>query len=260
MIPPTLRARWIPRTCAAGRLGFPSRRHRIPTKAVWPYAQQWSFSVQRELPNVFVANAAYVGSKGTHLTIERQLNQLVPLPANENPFGPNEPLTLADCTMSLRSQEPVTPAMARAISAAKRNDRHAAESRLRPSAGGVHFAVDSECQFAAAALSRTGENSVIGKCRRFQLPRVSVHAAAYAAVRSLRNLVFYSHSIDDASDRSDPVLVDSYNLRENRASSNFDQRHLLNFSYIYQVPKFRPAASATGMQPRSVIGGPAADH
>ncbi len=48
----------------------------------------------------------------------------------------------------------------------------------------------------------------------------------------------YSHSIDDASDRSDPVLVDSYNLRENRASSNFDERHLLNFSYLYRIPNF----------------------
>ena len=44
-------------------------------------------------------NLAYVGSKGTHLTVERQLNQLQPLPASENPFGPNEPLTIADCTI-----------------------------------------------------------------------------------------------------------------------------------------------------------------
>ena len=32
------------------------------------------------------------------------------------------------------------------------------------------------------------------------------------------------------------MLVDSYDLRENRANSNFDERHLLNFNYIYQVP------------------------
>jgi hypothetical protein len=44
----------------------------------------------------------------------------------------------------------------------------------------------------------------------------------------------YSHSIDDSSDRSDPVLVNSYDLRENRANSNFDERHLLTVSYIYQ--------------------------
>jgi hypothetical protein len=46
----------------------------------------------------------------------------------------------------------------------------------------------------------------------------------------------YSHSLDDASDRSDPVLVNSYDLRENRASSNFDERHLLNISYVYRLP------------------------
>ncbi|MGB7133433.1 MAG: carboxypeptidase regulatory-like domain-containing protein, partial [Candidatus Sulfotelmatobacter sp.] len=76
---------------------FPLDVTGIPTHAVWPYAQQWSFGIQREVkPNV-VVNAAYVGSKGTKLTVERQLNQLQPLPANENPFGPNEPLTLTDC-------------------------------------------------------------------------------------------------------------------------------------------------------------------
>jgi hypothetical protein len=46
----------------------------------------------------------------------------------------------------------------------------------------------------------------------------------------------YSHSIDDASDRSDATFVNSYDLRSNRASSNFDQRHLLNVSYIYSLP------------------------
>jgi hypothetical protein len=30
--------------------------------------------------------------------------------------------------------------------------------------------------------------------------------------------------------------VNSYDLRANRASSNFDERHLLNISYVYQLP------------------------
>ena len=84
---------------------FPLDVTGIPTKAIWPYAQQWSFGVQRELPHDVVANIAYVGSKGTHLTIERQLNQLQPLPLSENPFGPNEPLTLSDCTCLPSLQE-----------------------------------------------------------------------------------------------------------------------------------------------------------
>jgi hypothetical protein len=32
------------------------------------------------------------------------------------------------------------------------------------------------------------------------------------------------------------VLVNSYDLRENKASSNFDERHLINVSYVYQLP------------------------
>jgi hypothetical protein len=39
---------------------FPLDVTSIPTKAVWPYAQQWSFGIQRELSRSFVANVAYV--------------------------------------------------------------------------------------------------------------------------------------------------------------------------------------------------------
>src|SRR5207248_9446732 len=49
----------------------------------------------------------------------------------------------------------------------------------------------------------------------------------------------WSHSIDDSSDRFDGSFVDSYNPGANRASSNFDQRHILNFSYIWDLPFFK---------------------
>jgi hypothetical protein len=53
----------------------------------------------------------------------------------------------------------------------------------------------------------------------------------------------YSHSIDDSSDRTDPTFVNSLDLRSNKASSNFDQRHLLNISYVYALPKLTRAFS-----------------
>jgi hypothetical protein len=46
----------------------------------------------------------------------------------------------------------------------------------------------------------------------------------------------YSHSIDDSSDRSDADFVNSYDLAANKASSSFDQRHSVSFSYIYDLP------------------------
>jgi len=221
----------------------------IPTKAVWPYAQQWSFGIQRELPHDVVANFAYVGSKGTHLTVERQLNQLAPLPLSENPFGPNEPLTLTDCTFNPGA------------------------GGGRPGDGTVPFLLQSgtlvtpqnpayvHLQAACTSPNIPNVNSLprpypgLGRVLSLQNVADSSYHGFQATLRRARGPLTaglsytYSHSIDDASDRSDPVLVDSYNLRENRASSNFDERHLVDFSYLYQLPNFgrwfRDAAWAT---------------
>ncbi len=209
----------------------------IPTQAVWPYVQQWSFGVQRELLRDFVVNLAYAGSKGTHLTVERQLNQLAPLPLSENPFGPNEPLTLNDCT--------VPPA--------------SSSGDVFPGDGTTPFQLESgtivgpaspayvHLQAACANPHIPNVNSLPGHPypglgRVLSLENVansSYHAFQLTARRTRGALTTglsysYSHSIDDSSDRSDPVLVNSYDLQENRASSNFDERHLLTLSYIYQ--------------------------
>src|ERR1019366_6008259 len=49
----------------------------------------------------------------------------------------------------------------------------------------------------------------------------------------------YSHSIDDSSDRYDGSFVNTYDPSTNRASSNFDQRHMLNVGYVYDFPFFK---------------------
>jgi hypothetical protein len=218
---------------------FPLDVTSIPTKAIWPYAQQWSFGVQRELPRAFVINLAYVGSKGTHLTVERQLNQLHPLPASENPFGPNEPLTIADCTIP-------PPGLS---------------GSANPGDGSTPFMLENGTQvtpqnpaymYLQAACTNPNIPNVnslpgrpypgLGRVLALQNVANSSYHAFQGTLRHTSGALTtgisysYSHSLDDASDRSDPVLVNSYDLRENRASSNFDQRQLLNFSYVYQLP------------------------
>ena len=68
----------------------------------------------------------------------------------------------------------------------------------------------------------------------------------------------YSHSIDNSSDRFDSNFVDSYNPKATRASSNFDQRHILNVSYLYNLPFFRNPGAAHvalgGWQVSGLIG------
>jgi hypothetical protein len=220
---------------------FPLDVTSIPTRAVWSNAQQWSFGIQRDLARAYVINVAYVGSKGTHLTVERQLNQLPPLLASENPFGPNEPLTISDCT-ALPNGQSGSPGDA-------------------PGDGTHPFLLMNGTQVtpqnpAYAHLQAACTNPYIpnvnslagrpypGLGRIFSLQNVadsSYHALQTTLRHSSGPLTLglsysYSHSIDDASDRSDPVLVNSYDLRENKASSNFDERHLATISYVYQLP------------------------
>jgi hypothetical protein len=207
-----------------------------------------------------------VGSRGTHLTVERQLNQLPPLPANENPFGPNEPLTIADCTFN-----------------------PTANSGANPGDGTTPFLLQNgtlvtpqnpayiNLQAACTNPNIPNVNSLPGRPypglgRILSLQNVatsSYHAFQVAMQHNSGPLTAglsysYSHSIDDASDRSDPILVNSYDLRQNRASSSFDQRHLLNFSYVYRLPlsawgRFLRAGLYEEPQPTDETGAPKPD-
>jgi len=219
---------------------FPIDVTSIPTKVVWPYAQQWSFGVQRELSRAVVVNLSYVGSKGTHLTVERQLNQLKPLPANENPFGPNEPLTIAECNTPpsgaqgpgnspgdgftpfllqngtlVTPQNPAYMYLQAACTNPNIPNVNSLPGRPYPGLGRV---------LALQNVASSSYHALQGTLRHTSGPLTA--GISYS----------YSHSLDDSSDRSDPILVNSYDLRENRASSSFDERHLLNISYEYRLP------------------------
>ncbi len=217
---------------------FPLDVTGIPTSAVWPYAQQWSFGVQREVRQDTVVNIAYVGSRGTHLTVERQLNQLQPLPLSENPFGPNEPLTLSDCDVSPvagggHPGDGTTPFQLQSGTiVTAQNPAY------------VHLQAACASPFIPNVNSLPHPYNGLGRGLSLQNVADSSYHAFQATVRRVRGPLTaglsytYSHSIDDASDRSDPVLVNSYDLRENKASSNFDIRHLLTINYVYRLPNF----------------------
>ncbi|MGB8010978.1 MAG: TonB-dependent receptor [Terriglobales bacterium] len=225
---------------AAGSI-FPLDVTSIPTKAVWPYAQQWSFGVQRELPSSFVLNLAYVGSRGTHLTVERQLNQLLPLPASENPFGPNEPLTITDCTVPPNG-----------VAQPGNNPGDDNNTPFLLANGHQVTSNNPAYQYLQAACTNPNIRNVnslpgrpypgLGRVLSLQNVANSSYHALQTTVRhssgplTLGVSYSYSHSIDDASDRSDPILVNSYDLRENKASSNFDERQLATVSYVYKLP------------------------
>jgi hypothetical protein len=204
-----------------GRQGlfFPLSVTSIPNQAVWPYVQQWHVDVQRQIPKNTVAMISYVGSKGTHLGLQRDLNQVHATPLSLNPYKPGEPIggldnSHDDCgTMTTPSGVSVVGEAALHLAIACGAD----PSPFRPFLG-----------FASIASLEEAASS-------------TYHALQVSLRRSVGGLQFsvaytYSHSIDNSSDRSDSNFVDSYNLHSNRASSNFDQRHILNMGYVYDVP------------------------
>jgi hypothetical protein len=186
----------------------------IPTKAIWPYVQQWNLNVEREIIPKTVLTVAYVGSKGTHLNLQRDINQLFPVPASLNPFKPGEAISKTVCkTKKTPSGVPITGQALTNLDVACGDSA----DPFRPFQGISDITLlENE--------ANSSYNALQGSLRRTAGPLVL--SVAYT----------YSHSIDDSSDRFDGSFVNSYNLAATRASSNFDQRHLLHISYVYDLP------------------------
>jgi hypothetical protein len=217
--------------CQAAAGAYPINVTAIPTKAVWPYAQQWSLSVQRQLPLDLLGTIAYVGSKGTHLTAELQLNQLVPVNASQNPFLPGQPLTSDVCEGFGAG---VFMVNGQSISAGQPGFVN-----LEAACNGVSAELPNPNSLRQPPYAIAGG---IGQIYSLQnIANSSYNGLQITLRRSKGPLTLglsytYSHSIDDSSDRSDTTLANSYDFAQNRASSNFDERHLLNIDYIYELP------------------------
>jgi hypothetical protein len=213
----------------------------IETQVRWPYVQQWNLDVQRELPGHFVASVSYVGSKGTHLTDTRDLNQVHSLPLSQNPYKPGEAIGPNDCTPDA-SGNFFTPSGVQITGQALVNLNIACGSDANPSRPFFGF--------GTLELLETQANSHYN----------ALQASLRRSVGSLElNVAYtYSHSIDDSSDRLDSTasngifgFLDSYNIAGNKASSNFDQRHILNVGYVYDLPLFGKSSGLT----KTFLGG-----
>ena len=205
---------------------FPFSFYSIPKAIIWPRMQQWHFDIQHELPGHTVVTVAYVGSKGTFLGRQLDLNQLYPTPAADNPYAPGQQISAADCA-SLTNVG--LPTVAGVVNGA-------------PVTGQVAINLQTACQNTADPYRPYyGLHTIT----RLENHASSIYHALQVSGRksvgqlNLTAAYTYSHSIDDSSDRYDGSFVNSYNPSANRASSNFDQRHLLNIAAIWDLPFFK---------------------
>jgi hypothetical protein len=212
----------------------------IPTKAMWPYIQQWHLDIEHDIAKNTVATVSYVGSAGVHLSREFELNELQPVPLSQNPYKPGESINAGghnDCGTNFDAygvpMNATTPS--------------GAVVPYEVGASGIPFgpAVNLGVAACGTIADPFRPFNGIGSITRKEDTASSNYNALEIAVRhsigglQLNVAYTYSHSIDDSSDAGDVGAFNTYNLNSFRASSNFDQRHVFNIGYVYDVPLFK---------------------
>jgi hypothetical protein len=218
----------------------------IPGQVQWPYMQQWNFGVEHELPSHLVTSLAYVGSKGTHLTRQFDMNQLQPVPASQNPYlATGSPITGGDCQQNNANFTLDSTGLPTGVTL----------SNGTFVTGQPATNLFIACGNPAAAYYRPFQG--FGSITRIENTANSIyHSLQASARRSFGDLTFsvsytWSHSIDDSSDRYDALFANSFNPSASRASSNFDIRNALSISYVYALPIFRHSTGLT----HTLLGG-----
>jgi hypothetical protein len=196
-----------------------------------------------------------VGTKGTHLTAVRDLNQLQPLSPNLNPFAAGQPITASVCqggasynnfpTSGINSG-PVT------VGGVPVPGSIASTPGIGPASPGyinMIVACTGNPGFVGAngsvlGISADSVRPYPGLSNIISVQNVadSEYEAFQGTLRETTGPVTLgiaytlSHSLDDASDRSSANFANSLDIHSNHATSDFDQRQLLNISYIYDLP------------------------
>jgi len=196
-------------------LQFPLSMIAIPTHATWPYVQQFNLAVQGELLSHTVMQVAFVGSLGRHMPIRHEINQLAPLSAAENPYKSGQTISADDCNNGTVNGHAVNDNVLAHLLIACGND-------------------------AAPYRPYYGINGIdnINNVGKSQYDALQISLSRYFGHLNGSLAYTYSHAIDDGSDGTFTEVINGLNPQYSLASSNFDQRHLLEASLVYDLPFF----------------------
>ncbi len=241
------------RSVPSGGATFPLNVTSIPKKTVYSYTQQWSLGIQREVHPGMVGQITYVGAKGTHLTAVSDVNQLQPLSNSLNPFAQGQPITYSVCESG---------GLSNYFSTAGLNGTAIGTGTTIPSSPGIgpndpgYVNIFVACTGNSGFLNQHGTKiglspdavrPYLGFSNIISVQNIadSEYNALQATLRETTGPLIlgiaytYSHSLDDSSDRASANFANSLDIHSNHASSDFDERHLLNVSYIYDLPFLR---------------------
>jgi hypothetical protein len=172
-----------------------------------------------------VLQVAYVGSLGRHLPIRTELNQLQPLSLTQNPYGPGQAISAGDCS---------------SISGTAATG-YTGTVNGQPVSGSIATHLAIACGISADpsrpyyGISGITHISNIGKSAYDAL---QIGVSRYFGRLNGSLAYTYGHSIDDGSDGSVTEGVNGLNPQQTLASSNFDERHVVEASLVYDLPFF----------------------
>jgi len=186
-----------------------------------PYMQQWNLDIQKELPGNIIADIGFYGSKGTHLQAIMDINQPIPGAYSTNaqiqkigssPDGScqNNPLCYQAGTQINSSTEGIL-------------------NLIRPYGG---YAGIDEYE----SIFKSNYSSLQTSLQK--------HITADSLI--IVNYTWSKNLTDVPFDPNYTVPQDSRNLKAEYSNARFDQRHVFNASFVYQVPFLSKQQGFTG--------------
>jgi len=229
-----------------------------------PYEQSWSFGFQKELPGKVLFDAACVGKKGTHLYLGgfRNLNYLSQSALAG--LSPDEIGALNDQVANPFFYDPAAP------------------GHVGVPCDNTHFICDPTSPLAGPTVSQYQLMLPFPQYTSFSGDSPPIANSIYHALQvrverefsnGLQFLMTYtwSKSIDNASATDDSIswlgggstdggtltVQNPFDLRAERAPSVYDIPHVLQFSYVYELPIGRGRHFGRQMHPvlNAIVGG-----
>ncbi len=186
----------------------------------------------------------------------RDLNQLQPLSNGLNPFGPGQPITASVCqsganppnyfsVLGLNNSIPGSPVtIPNSAGIGPKNPGYV--NMFVACTGNPGFA-ESTSPPTKLGISADTQRPYLGYSNIISVDNIadSEYDALQGTLRETTGPLTigvaytYSHSMDDASDRASANFANSLDIHSSHASSDFDQKHIFNLSYIYDLPLLR---------------------
>lgn len=186
-----------------------------------PYYQKWSFGLQRELPHNLIIDASYVGTKGTKLYINEDLNPSVPRVASA--FLPG---IFRITPAAFTGSQTCTPGAAGCFISGRLDNLQG--SRLIRTNGG-------------SSSYHSGQLQVT---RRFAKGFTATGSYTYSKAMDNGSEVFAIAEVNQPQQSAFPSIFGGQ--KTDRAVSFFDRTHRATITYVYALPWLQDQRSFVG--------------